>query len=174
MNITSAWWHWLAMSLWGCYHGDVKLKALLCVREQPHRAAGVAADPSQFHRTQGDIIRTRLSWKVWLFGLSTQYMTSTNRGHILCSDFVNRGVKKHPSATSWLVPSSSSHRWELVLLRRALRLGLAVCPFRLWRLHSVSLLLKMRSCWEEGDRCAAVMVNKLKNITLPAAPAEKG
>lgn len=93
MNVTSAWWHWLAMSLWGCYHGDVKLKALLCVREQPHRAAGVAADPSQFHRTQGDIIITRLSWKVWLFGLSTQYMTSTNRGHILCSDFVNRGGK---------------------------------------------------------------------------------
>lgn len=76
---------------------------------------------------------------------------------------------------SWPMPRSSSHRREPVLQSGALRLGLAVCPFRLGCLHSVvSLLLRMRRCWEGGDRCAAVTLNKLRNIMLPAAPARGG
>lgn len=86
-----------------------------------------------------------------------------------------RPCKTCLGVASQLMPSSSSHRREPVLQSGALRLGLAVCPFRLRCLHSVlSLLLRMRRCWEGGDRCAAVTLNKLRNIMLPAAPAWVG
>lgn len=67
--------------------------------------------------------------------------------------------------------SNFSHRRQLLLLLGALRLGLAICPFWLRCLHPVCLLLKTGSCLEEGDRCVAVMSNKLNHTMLPAVQA---
>lgn len=52
----------------------------------------------------------------------------------------------HSDVTPSVMPNTLSHRWELVLLLGPLRLGPAVGPFRLRRLHRVCLLLKTWSC----------------------------
>lgn len=71
------------------------------------------------------------------------------------------------------MPSHLTHRWAPVLLLGALCLVVTVCPFWLWRLRFIRLVLKTGSCWEEGDRCVSVKSNKLKEIMLPAVQAEK-
>lgn len=49
--------------------------------------------------------------------------------------------------------SCLSYQWEFVLMFGSLCFRLVVSSFWLSCLHSVSLLLEKRSCWEGGNRC---------------------
>lgn len=49
--------------------------------------------------------------------------------------------------------SGLSHQWEFVLMFGSLCFRLVVSSFWLSCLHSVSLLLKKRSCWDGGNKC---------------------
>lgn len=91
-------------------------------------------------------------------------VSQKSRCHQLSWEIRAKDHRLKPCECYW----SSSHRWELVLLWGLLCLGLAVCSSWFRCLH-FSLLLEMRDSWEGGDRCVSVMVNKLKNIKLPAA-----
>lgn len=56
--------------------------------------------------------------------------------------------------------SGLSHRWEFVLMFGSLCFRVVVSSFWLSCLHSVSLLLEKRSCWEGGYRCVHRLVEQ--------------
>lgn len=97
-----------------------------------------------------------LAYLPWYFYIFTWYL------HFTCDALLEPPGHSHLwfSLKCHAIYWSFSHRWKFILLWKVICLGVAVCPFWLWCLHCIQLLLKMRSCWER-DGCVDVKMNKL-------------
>lgn len=76
--------------------------------------------------------------------------------HYFFININNNKITKKKTNTKTIIfiwNSGLSHQWEFVLMFGSLCFRLVVSFFWLSCLHSVSLLLENRSCWEGGNRC---------------------